>query len=154
MILIFGKLQIFQGELVISCCHWVKILISNLSLFPVLSGHIYIICALLRIFTQSEAKSYQVSKEYVLIVTQNFLINPLPRIHNFTFFRVQWISGTERAIIDPLVSKWPGKKFWARIKTRQQETGLNSAMNTDQMTLTCCQDHILTENICIVWNII
>ena len=25
-------------------------------------------------------------------------------------------------------------------------------MNTEQMTMTCCQDHILTENIWFVWS--
>ena len=25
-------------------------------------------------------------------------------------------------------------------------------MNTEQMTLTCCQDHLLTENIWFVWS--
>ena len=33
--------------------------------------------------------------------------------------------------------------------TRQQQTGLNSATE-DMLTLTCCQDHILTENIWFV----
>ena len=34
-------------------------------------------------------------------------------------------------------------------ETRQQKTGLNSATE-DMKTLTCCQDHILTENIWFV----
>ena len=38
-------------------------------------------------------------------------------------------------------------------KTRQQYTGLKSAMNTEYiLSLTCCQDHILTENIWFVWS--
>ena len=31
-------------------------------------------------------------------------------------------------------------------------TTVNSVMNTEQMTLTCCQDHMLTENIWFVWS--
>ena len=40
---------------------------------------------------------------------------------------------------------------YAKCKTRQQSTGLNSATEY-MLTLTRCQDHILTENIWFVWS--
>ena len=37
-----------------------------------------------------------------------------PRPLSATFFRVQWILGTESRIIDPLVAKQLGKKIWRK----------------------------------------
>ena len=50
-------------------------------------------------------------------------IPPRPPL-SVTFFRVQWISGTESRIIDPLVAKRPGNKseinFFLKIKKIKQ----------------------------------
>ena len=51
---------------------------------------------------------------YILAWYIHFLeyqIPPPPPLSSVTFFRVQWILGTERAIIDPLVSKRPEKNL-------------------------------------------
>ena len=57
------------------------------------------------------------------------------------------IIGTSNIHLDQVLSN----KICLMSKiTRQQPTGLNSATE-DMLTLTCCQDHILKENIWFVW---
>ena len=66
-------------------------------------------------------------------------------------FKVRWKE--VHSLKEPTLS--PACKFNNLIihtLTRQQLTGLNSVMNSEQMTLTCCQDHMLTENIWFVWS--
>ena len=70
----------------------------------------------------------------------HFLEYPIPPL-SVTFFCVQWISGTESRIIDPLVAKRPRKK--SEIK--------KSKKNLKQTKIAPRRDKIVVYNYCILY---